>query len=302
MLRVERLSRAFQTLSGPVQALQEATFSVPEGVIAGLLGPNGSGKTTLMRLMMGILPPDEGQVTLHDQSLSGLDRRRIGYMPEERGLYPKAPVYEQLLYLLRLRGFSPEEAEREIQTWSKRLSILSYIQRPAKTLSKGMQQKAQLLLALAGSPQFLLLDEPFSGLDPINAQDVEALLRTLRQHGRLILLSTHRLEQVDHLCDYIVLIHRGRILLTGYTDQLRRARWDHRYLIETALPIQTLSWPEDLTLTHLSTHSAEVVLPPSLSSQAFLRHLADQTPIRTFQEKLPTVKDIFLQTVQNQPV
>lgn len=298
MLQVQDLTRTFQTLRGPVRALEKASFTVPGGTIAGLLGPNGSGKTTLMRLVMGILPPEEGKIFFHGQPMSEIARRRIGYMPEERGLYPKASIHEQLLYLLRLKGFSSQDAAREIQTWGERLGILSYIHRPAKTLSKGMQQKAQLALALAGNPEFLLLDEPFSGLDPINAEEVEHLLRSLQEPQRVILLSTHRLEQVDHLCDYIVLIHRGQILLSGYTAEIKRRYWDKRYYIETAHPVAQLTWPEGTSWKPLSPDSAEVTLSDNLSSQELLQGLLQQTTIRTFYEKLPTVKEIFLKVVQ----
>jgi ABC-2 type transport system ATP-binding protein len=299
VLEVQQLSRSFRTAQGVVKALEGATFTVPDGVIAGLLGPNGSGKTTLMRLVMRILPMEKGEILFDGRPIGDLDRRATGYMPEERGLYPKATIYEQLRYLLRLKGFSAEVAQREIQNWGERLGILSYIHRPAKTLSKGMQQKAQLTLALAGNPRFLLLDEPFSGLDPINSQEVEQLLRSLREPGRLILLSTHRLEQVDELCDYIVLIHRGRILLAGHTAKLKRQYWDQRYFIETEAPVASLRWPEGASWHALSAHSAEVVLSHALSSQALLQGILTQTAARVFYEKLPTVKEIFLRAVQS---
>ncbi len=281
-----------------MRALEGATFEVPQGVIGGLLGPNGSGKTTFMRLLMGILPPEEGEIFFRGQPIHQLNRQEIGYMPEERGLYPKASIHEQLLYLLRLKGLSTREAMQEIQTWGERLGILGYIHRPAKTLSKGMQQKAQLTLALAGNPGFLLLDEPFSGLDPINAEEVEHLLRSLKGPDRLILLSTHRLEQVDQLCDYIILIHRGRILLAGYTADLKRRYWDQRYYIETEAPLQTLTWPEGSSQKVLSPHAAEITLSPNHTSQQLLQALLTQTAIRTFYEKLPTVKEIFLKVIQ----
>ncbi len=298
MLEVQNLTRTFQTPQGLVRALEKASFTIPGGTIAGLLGPNGSGKTTLMRLVMGILPSEEGKIFFQGRPMNEIARRRIGYMPEERGLYPKVSIHEQLLYLLRLKGFSAQDANREIQTWGERLGILSYIHRPAKTLSKGMQQKAQLALALAGDPEFLLLDEPFSGLDPINAEEVEHLLRSLKGPGRVILLSTHRLEQVDHLCDYIVLIHRGQILLSGYTAELKRRYWDKRYYIETVHPVEQLTWPEGASWNPLSPNSAEVTLSPGLSSQELLQGVLQQTAIRTFHEKLPTVKEIFLKVVQ----
>lgn len=298
MLSLYQVGRVFETPQGPLTALANVTLELPDNAIIGLLGPNGSGKTTLMRIIMGILPPTTGTVHLNGQPLSSIDRRQVGYMPEERGLYPKEPLTRQLKYLLKLRGFSAQEVKNILDTWSERLAIKSYIDRPAKALSKGMQQKAQLLLALAGEPSFLLLDEPFSGLDPLNAKEIEEILHSLRAPGRLILLSTHRLEQVDHLCDYVVLIHKGHILLNGYTDALRRQFWDEQYFLETGQPLHAIRWPQEVQYTPLSDHAAELQLLEGYSSQAFLQAILSQTAIRTFYEKLPPIRDIFLKKVR----
>lgn len=277
-------------------ALDDISAALPSAGIVGLLGPNGSGKTTLMRIIMGILPPERGEVRYQGKPLTRSERRHFGYMPEERGLYPKMTVQAQLLYLLRLKGLSSAAARREIQYWAEVLNM-SWVDRPARTLSKGMQQKVQLALALTGNPPVLLLDEPFSGLDPVVSAEIEALLREKAQQNTLILLSTHRLEQVDHLCDYILLIHRGRLLLTGKTEQVRRDFWNRMYEIETTLPLKALTFPEGISITPQSENRAYISLPETLTARTLLEGLLPQTEIRFFAEKLPTIREVFLKSV-----
>lgn len=298
MLVLRQISKAFQTPRGTVQALEKVSVTLPSKGIIGLLGPNGSGKTTLLRILMGLLSPDTGEVQYGDRPLTAETRRRFGYMPEERGLYPKMKAYDQLLYLLQLKGLSRAQAESEIAYWAERLET-PWLDRPARALSKGMQQKVQLILALAGNPPVLLLDEPFSGLDPVVAAEVEVLLRELVQKGLLLILSTHRLEQVDELCDFVMLIHKGHLGLAGETEALRRQHWSCTYEVQTASPLSALSWPEGTLVQPLSSHQALIQLPSSYSSRSFLQELLSQTEITFFAEKLPTIKEIFLHTVSN---
>jgi|GEM_PF-2509342 len=290
---VEALSKTFHTPEGPVPALKAVSAQLPAGQIVGLLGPNGSGKTTFLRIATGILPPDEGQLLWEGRPLTRELQRRFGYMPEERGLYPRMPAEEQLRYLLRLRGLSKAAAQQTIHHWADRIGA-PWLHRPARTLSKGMQQKVQLILALAGDPLALLLDEPFSGLDPLVASEIEELLRQEALTGRLVLLSTHRLEQVDHLCDYVLLIHQGKVCLEGPVGDLRRRFWDLRYEIETATPVAELSWPAEVTVTPLTPYRAHLILPPTYSARHLLERLLPQTEVRSFAERLPTMREIFL--------
>jgi len=298
-LGVEALSKTFHTPEGPVPALQAVSAQLPAGQIVGLLGPNGSGKTTFLRIITGILAPDEGQLRWEGKPLTRALQRRFGYMPEERGLYPHMPAAEQLLYLLRLRGLSKAAAQQAIHHWAARIEA-PWLHRPARTLSKGMQQKVQLILALAGEPLALLLDEPFSGLDPLVASEIEALLQAEARTGRLVLVSTHRLEQVDHLCDYVLLIHQGKVRLEGAVADLRRRFWDFRYEIETAVPLAELTWPTEVTVTPLTPYRAQLTLSPTYSARHLLETLLPQTEIRSFTERLPTMREIFLK-VTDQP-
>lgn len=269
---------------------------LPGGQIIGLLGPNGSGKTTLMRIIVGLLAPDTGEVRIGGQPLSPALVRQIGYMPEERGLYPKMRAQEQLLYFLRLKGLSTASAKEEIAYWAKRLDM-PWLDRPAKTLSKGMQQKVQLALALAGRPPILLLDEPFSGLDPIVTAEIETLLLELAQNGTTIVLSTHRLEQVDHLCQYVLMIYRGKLHLSGAVTKLKASFAEPVYELELSTPLDQLQWPSEAHIQPLSAHQAVVRLPASSTGRALLENLLPQTDIRLFRQRLPTVKEIFLKKV-----
>ncbi|MCS6895210.1 MAG: ATP-binding cassette domain-containing protein [Bacteroidia bacterium] len=295
-MRVQGISRSFITPQGKVAALSDISAEMPVQGIVGLLGPNGSGKTTLLRIIMGILPSDAGEVWYNGKPLDALTRKTFGYMPEERGLYPKMTAKEQLLYLLRLRGLSKTAAEKEVAHWTERLEM-PWIDRPARALSKGMQQKVQLVLALAGKPPVMLLDEPFSGLDPIVSHDIEKLLREKVEEGALIILSTHRLEQVDHLCDYILLIHRGRLILAGETNAIRRQFWQRTYEVEVDRPVEGLEWPAGVSLSSAGPNSARLSVPEHITSAALLQALLPQAEIRLFAEKLPTVREIFLHLV-----
>ncbi|MCX7606917.1 MAG: ATP-binding cassette domain-containing protein [Bacteroidia bacterium] len=295
-IELKGISKRFTTASGPVTALQGVTASLPKGAIIGLLGPNGSGKTTLLRILMGILPADSGEVWCEGSPLSASLRRTFGYMPEERGLYPKMRAEDQLSYFLQLKGYSAKEAQKEIRYWAERMEA-PWLHRPARALSKGMQQKVQLILALAGNPPFLLLDEPFSGLDPVVATEVETILRERVQSGATLLLSTHRLEQADHLCDYVLLIHKGQLRLAGQTAALKQQYKTHSYEIETSAPLDALPWPTEVTLSPHTSHRATIHVSSTLTGKALLELLLPHTDVRFFAEKLPTIKEIFLQTV-----
>lgn len=296
MLSVEGVSKTFTGPAGRVVALEEVSAQLPAGQIIGLLGPNGSGKTTLLRILVGLLSPDTGKVLYQGQSLSPQLAREIGYMPEERGLYPNIRAQEQLLYLLRLKGLSRAEAKQAIAYWAQRLDM-PWLDRRAKTLSKGMQQKVQLTLALAGQPKVLLLDEPFSGLDPIVATEIENLLRELAQTGTSILLSTHRLEQVDHLCQYVLMIYKGRLHLEGSVETLRRKFAEPVYELEINRPISEVPWPSGAVVHPLGSHKVEVRLPEGLSGRTLLSALPPETEVLLFRQRLPTIKDIFLKKV-----
>lgn len=296
LLSLEEVSKSFFTPLGTVHALVEISAHLPARKIIGLLGPNGSGKTTLLRILTGILQPDRGTLLYQGKPISAEIQRKFGYMPEERGLYPKMTAYEQLLYFLRLRGLDRAEAQRQINYWAERLDM-PWLRRPARTLSKGMQQKVQLTLALAGAPPLLLLDEPFSGLDPIAAHEVEVVLKEKVQEGTTILLSTHRLEQVDQLCDYVLLIHKGHLRLAGHTAHLRHLFWQHEYEVETLPPLSSFHLPPGIEAASTENGRFLLRVPATLSSRELLSVLMNQGEVHFFAKRLPTIREIFLQKV-----
>jgi ABC-2 type transport system ATP-binding protein len=237
MLRMEDLHKRF----GDVVALDGCSLSVAPGQMVGFLGPNGAGKTTAMRTIFGLVRPDGGRVLWDDQPLTTPLRRRIGYMPEERGLYPKMKIRRQLVYFGRLHGQDRPEAERAADRWLEEFDLADRAEAKLIELSHGNQQRVQLATALVHNPMLLVLDEPFAGLDPIAAQKMVAVLREQTERGVAVLFSSHQLDVVEHLCEDVVIIHQGRIILSGRVSQLRSAS-TRRYLeISTARPVPD-SW------------------------------------------------------------
>ena len=232
-LNTRRLTKRF----GAVEALRDVTFSVPQGSTWGLLGPNGSGKTTTMRIMLGIVPPDGGQVEWQGVPTSRWPRHIWGYLPEERGLYPKMRVREQLIYLGRLQGMTAASAAAQVDRWLRRLDMQAAAHRRLEQLSKGNQQKIQFVAAILHDPVLLLLDEPFSGLDPANAAVLRAVLEELRRQGRTIIFSSHRLDHVRELCDGITLLQGGRVVVHGTLEEVLAPFREPRVLIQWSRPL-----------------------------------------------------------------
>lgn len=295
MLEARRLWKRY----GSTVALHDCTLTLRPGRILGLLGPNGAGKTTLLRILAGILPPDGGEVLFDGEPLRREHLQQLGYLPEERGLYRRLRVGEQLLYFARLRGLHSSQAQQAVREWLERLGAQEWYRRRVEELSKGMQQKVQLVAALVHHPRVLLLDEPTSGLDPINAYELGELLRELRAEGCAIVLSTHRMEQVEEFCDDVVLLHRGRILLAGGLQEVKR-RWGRDTL--------TLEFSGDLSpvlaqfpnVRILSQTSNRLELrwnTPEPSPQEFLRRALEYTKVSSFHWSEPSMREIFLDIV-----
>jgi ABC-2 type transport system ATP-binding protein len=207
---------------GEVRAVKPLDLSVPQGEIFGLLGPNGAGKTTLIRMTLGIILPDAGTIQLLGRPRDVKDRRAFGYLPEERGLYPKMKVLDLLLFFGRLRGLPASEARTRALAGLKRVELSSWAEKKVEELSKGMQQKIQLLVALLHRPKVAILDEPFSGLDPVNVELFKEVIRETRREGTNVVLSTHQMEQVEALCEQIALVNKGEVVLRGHVDEIRR--------------------------------------------------------------------------------
>lgn len=208
---------------GQHHVIDNVNFSVAEGAVFGFLGPNGAGKTTTMRMMLDIIRPDTGQITWKGEEMSLEKSHKFGYLPEERGLYPKMVVKEQMRFFARLKGLSAQDAEREIDYWIERFQLGDLVTKRASELSKGNQQKVQFILAILNRPQLLILDEPFSGLDPVNVELLKKAFLDLAHDGKTILFSSHRMEHVEELCDSLCLIKEGRIIVQGTVDSVKRA-------------------------------------------------------------------------------
>jgi ABC-2 type transport system ATP-binding protein len=215
---------------GDRAAVDAIAFTVPEGALFGLLGPNGAGKTTTIRMILSILEPDAGAIRWGERPVRELPRAALGYLPEERGLYPRMPVREQLEFFARLRELDADRARARTQEWLERMELSEHADQPTQELSKGNQQKVQLACAVVHGPRLLVLDEPFSGLDPINHRLFEAVVRELNADGTTILLSTHDMEQVEALCREVALLHEGRLLFAGALAELRRRHADRERL------------------------------------------------------------------------
>ena len=225
---VENLHKSF----GEKQVLKDVSFSTESGKAFGLLGRNGAGKTTTIRIIMDVFPADSGNVLLNGEPMV-LEKVNVGYLPEERGLYPKVNILEQLVYLGRLRGMTAHDAKENSMKWLRRLSMDEYANKKLDTLSKGNQQKIQLTAALVSDPDFVILDEPFSGLDPVNAMLLKDVVRELIDSGKIVLFSSHQMNYVEEFCDSIAILHHGEIVLSGSIRELRHAKGRNNWLIQT---------------------------------------------------------------------
>src|SRR5579864_3150299 len=217
-LNVEHINKWF----GQFQAIKDLSMEVKEGALFGFLGPNGAGKTTTMRMILDLLRPDSGQITWKDIPVREVARRSFGYLPEERGLYPRMEVAEQLLFLARLSGLSKQDALRALEEWLDRFQISAYRQKKIEELSKGNQQKVQFLAAMLHDPAILIMDEPFSGLDPVNAAVLKEAFLEMHRRGKTIIFSTHQLEQAEELCQDIVIINKGQSVVQGSVREVKR--------------------------------------------------------------------------------
>lgn len=281
-------------------AVDHVSFDMPEGCIFGLLGPNGAGKTSLIRIITTITKADSGRVFFNGQALHSDHPSEIGYMPEERGLYKKMKVGEHLLYLAQLKGLGYEEAKTEITRWLQKFSIEEWWNKKVEELSKGMQQKVQFIATVLHRPRLLILDEPFSGLDPINTNLIKSQIKELSAQGASIIFSTHRMEQVEEICEYIVLIDKGKNVLEGRVKDIRNRFKKNLFHIgfEGTLPADIHQKAE---IVEQGNDDIVVQLPKEGQSNALLQYLLQsQVHLTSFQEILPSLNDIFIEQVGGQ--
>jgi len=281
-----------------VTAVSNLSLQVNQGAIYGLLGPNGAGKTTTLRMILRILVPDEGSIRILGQPLSDRTQDLIGYLPEERGLYPRMKLREVLVFLACLKRLSAAEAERRCQAWLERLELGQWAERKVIDLSKVMQQKAQFIAAVIHRPPLLILDEPFAGLDPINAALIKDLMLELRDEGATLILSTHRMEQVEMMCDGICLINRGRSVLAGNLREIKKAYGKNTVRIEYEGPGDFLDQPAVVAQLNHFGAAVDVKLRPGADPQEILRAAIQRgVRIHRFELMEPPLNDIFIEKV-----
>ena len=288
---------------GNYAAVNHVSFDIPKGVIFGMLGPNGAGKTSLIRIITSITKADSGNVWLDNEPLNSRHPEQIGYMPEERGLYKKMKVGEQLTYLARLKGLSPADTRKELKYWFERFDIKDWWGKKVEELSKGMQQKVQFIATVLHRPKLLILDEPFSGLDPINTNLIKDEIRKLNQNGTSIIFSTHRMESVEEMCEHIVLINKGQNVLQGKVTDIKEKFKENIFKIEYdgALPDGLAAADAaDSSFQILNTNNEElnIKINEDGDSNEILRYLINKgVHIHSFNEILPTINEIFIKRV-----
>jgi len=280
-------------------AVDNVSFNMPKGCVFGMLGPNGAGKTSLIRIITTITRADSGVVLFNGEPLNNNHPSKIGYMPEERGLYKKMKVGDHLLYLARLKGLSKSEANFEIKSWFEKFGIEDWWDKKVEELSKGMQQKIQFISTIVHKPGLLILDEPFSGLDPINTNLIKDEIDELHNNGTSIIFSTHRMEQVEEVCEFIVLINQGKNVLEGSVKDVKNQYKDNLFKID-----YDGSFPEELVaqtkIISQKENSITVQLQEGEDSNALLRHLMQKNVhIHSFNEILPTLNEIFIKKVES---
>ncbi|MFZ6026385.1 MAG: ABC transporter ATP-binding protein [Chloroflexota bacterium] len=284
---------------GDVKAVNDVSFSVEKGTLFGLLGPNGAGKTTTIRIMLDIFRPDSGTAAVLGGPMSDAKKNRIGYMPEERGLYQDIRLDRCLTYLGTLKGLSTAEARQRAEDYMERFDLAAHKHKKVKELSKGMQQKAQIIVTLLHRPELIIVDEPFSGLDPVNTQMVKDLLREECDRGATILLCSHQMHQVEALCDRLVLISHGQVMLYGQLNEIRRQYAGNAIEVRTAGGHPAYDSLPGIANVEQHNSTVRLTLDATGSAQEVLKALVAQNVfIEQFEVAMPTLDEIFIQVVQ----
>lgn len=303
MLTIHNVSKQFVGH----RALNDVSFDVPQGAIYGLLGPNGAGKTTMLRIINHITAPDSGHVTFDGHQLTQHDVSMIGYLPEERGLYKKMKVGEQAVFMAQLKGLSRKEAKTRLLEWFDRMGMQGWWDKKVEELSKGMAQKVQFVITVVHNPKLLIFDEPFSGLDPINAELLRTQILDLRDHGSTIILSTHNMAGVEQMCQSITLLNKGQNILTGSVDAVRRSHGGRRYRVvwsDGNLTDAVIPMSDDIISVNETEgaqpnqKSALITLTDRASLHDIIASLNDRLDLQGFNIDLPSMDEIFINAVK----
>jgi len=282
---------------GETTAVDRLTLTVPEGGMFGLLGANGAGKTTTFRMILGLLLPTEGVIRWQGETIDYAKSHLIGYLPEERGLYPKLKVQEQLLYLGRLRGMKKADLLSEMNHWLERFHIRDYANKRVEELSKGNQQKIQFIAAVLHRPKLLILDEPFSGLDPVNVELLKEAVLDLRQNGTTIVFSSHRMEHVEELCEHVCILRRGQAVVSGALRELKRSFGRKNLLVHGEGALEELERFPGVLRCKRTAEGVRLQIANEETAQAIFAHLAGKATVRLFALEEPSLNDIFIEKV-----
>lgn len=299
MLHIKNIVKQYATH----RALDDVSLEIQQGKIYGLLGPNGAGKTSLIRIITQITAPDSGEIIFNGKRLNADHISRIGYLPEERGLYKKMEIGEQVLYLAKLKGLSTADATKRIRFWFEKLGMENWWTKKVEDLSKGMQQKVQFVATVLHQPELIILDEPFSGFDPVNADIIKNEILELNKQGSTFIFSTHRMESVEELCDHIALIHKSKKILDGPVDDIKEQYRNNTFWVEYegAFDATQLSPTFSILQTEQRKNSTllKVQLQPTQQANQLLAALLPYVSINKLQEVIPTMNDIFIEKVKS---
>lgn len=282
---------------GDFFAVHDLSFKIPAGTVYGLLGPNGAGKTTTIRMVMNIIIPDEGSIKVLDQTMNEKMKERIGYLPEDRGFYPKMKVGELLLFLAEIKGLSRERARKAGDFWLQRFDLTDWKDRKVEQLSKGMQQKLQFIVTVIHEPELIILDEPFAGLDPVNTKLIKDIMLEMKEKGRTVVFSTHRMEQVEMICDNICLINKARMVLEGNLNRIKKQHGKNTVVLEYEGGGDFIrSFPEVEKIDDYGKFM-EIKLKEKVDPQDVLSKMVGKIRINRFEVQEPSLNAIFIEKV-----
>ncbi|MFB1081448.1 ABC transporter ATP-binding protein [Jeotgalibacillus sp. JSM ZJ347] len=291
MLKIDHVTKRF----GAHTAVNDLSLTIPKGEMFGFLGANGAGKTTTFRMILGLIDSTEGTISWNGESIGYHTSNRIGYLPEERGLYPKMKVKEQVVYLARLRGMEKKAAEKELTGWLKKFNVPEYENKRVEELSKGNQQKIQFITSVIHKPDLLILDEPFSGLDPVNVELLKKAVDDLKNQGTTIVFSSHRMEHVEELCESLCIIHKGSPIVQGKLNEIKRDFGKKNLLIKANFDLAGLEALPGVVKVKKLIGGAELQIENEEVSQDILSYLQPKGFIRQFSLEEPSLNDIFIE-------
>lgn len=297
-IEINKITKRFKN----IEAVKDLTFTVEPGQIVGLLGPNGAGKTTTLRMILNILRPDEGDIFFDGQTMRRQIRNQAGYLPEERGLYQKYKVIDVLVYFGRLKGLNSRKSHVEVVRLLDSFQMIDYLEEPLGHLSKGTQQKLQFLVSLIHDPAILIMDEPLWGLDPLNQELVKEKILSLKEGEKTILISTHLLTDAENMCDYFVMIDKGRVVLKGTLEQIRKDFYQNMIIVETNKNPELLRKIPKIKEIEFDDSQIYLYLDRNASVKETMREIVNNVDVSRIELHKPSLSDIFLQTIKNVPV